>query len=69
VEGLSIAAIVYYVVGLVGYVIKGVKAGGLPLNADLAIGLAVPVAAVAAFMVVRRARHRIHDAEAAHKRS
>ena len=27
VEGLSIAAVTYYVVGLVGYVAKGIKAG------------------------------------------
>jgi hypothetical protein len=47
VEGLSVAAIVYYVAGLVGYVTKGAKAGGLPLNADLVIGLAVPVVAAA----------------------
>jgi uncharacterized membrane-anchored protein len=63
VEGLSVAAIVYYVVGLVGYVSKGAKAGGLTLNADLAMGLAVPV--VAAFMVwaLRRARKRISAEE------
>jgi uncharacterized membrane-anchored protein len=63
VEGLSIAAIVYYVVGLVGYVAKGGKAVGLPLNADLTAGVAVPLVAVAALWVVRRARKRIHDAE------
>jgi uncharacterized membrane-anchored protein len=64
VEGLSIAAIVYYVVGLVGYVAKGVKSVGLPLNADLAAGVAVPLVAVAALMAVRRARRHIHEAEA-----
>lgn len=67
VEGLSVAAIVYYVVGLVGYVSKGAKAGGLPINADLLIGLAVPVAAAAALLVVRRAHKRVRDGEAAHK--
>ena len=35
VEGLSVAAIVYYVVGLVGYAAKAGKAGGLPLQPDL----------------------------------
>ena len=63
VEGLSIAAIVYYVVGLVAYLSKGFKAGGLPVNADLAAGLAVPVVAVLALWAVRKARKRIHDAE------
>ena len=67
VEGLSIAAIVYYVVGLVSYVTKGAKAGGLPVNADLLIGLAVPVAGVAALLVLRRAHKNIRNAEAQHK--
>ena len=67
VEGLSIAAIVYYVVGLVSYLIKGAKAGGLPVNADLLIGLAVPVAGVAALLVLRRAHKNIRNAEAQHK--
>ena len=52
-------------VGLVGYLSKGFKAGGLPVNADLAAGLAVPVVAVLALMTVRRARKHIRDAEAA----
>ncbi len=66
VEGLSVAAIAYYVVGLVGYVAKGVKAGGLPLDADVVAGVAVPVVAVAALLVVRRARRHIRQAEPPH---
>ena len=61
VEGLSVAAIVYYVVGLVGYLSKGFKAGGLPVDADLAAGLAVPVVAVLALWGVRKARRRVRD--------
>jgi uncharacterized membrane-anchored protein len=64
VEGLSVAAIVYYVVGLVGYLSKGLKAGGLPIDADLVAAVAVPAVAVAALLAVRRARKRILDAEA-----
>ncbi len=60
VEGLSVAAIVYYVVGLVGYLAKGAKAGGLELNADLAMGIAVPLAAAVMVLGLRRARKRIH---------
>lgn len=63
VEGLSIAAIVYYVVGLLGYVTKGLKAGGLALNIDLAVGLAVPVVAALAILALRRARRRIARSE------
>ncbi len=35
VEGLSVAAIVYYMAGLVGYLAKGIKAGGLRLQPDM----------------------------------
>jgi uncharacterized membrane-anchored protein len=56
VEGLSIAAITYYGVGLVGYLLKGAKAGGTNLNADLLTGIAVPVVAVLAALGVRLAR-------------
>jgi uncharacterized membrane-anchored protein len=67
VEGLSVAAIVYYVVGLVGYIAKGVKAGGVEINAELAMGLAVPAVAAVMVLALRRARKRIHaDDERAH---
>lgn len=57
VEGLSIAAISYYVVGLVAYLLKGMKeAGQLPLPLDLAVGVSVPLVVVAMALVVRRIR-------------
>jgi uncharacterized membrane-anchored protein len=59
VEGLSIAAIVYYATGLVGYLAKGLKAAGLRIDPDLASGIALPLIAVAAVLAVRRARRRI----------
>jgi uncharacterized membrane-anchored protein len=65
VEGLSVAAIVYYVVGLVAYVAKGLKAGGVPLAPDLTTLLAIPVAAGVVIWALRRARRRLQDAEAA----
>ena len=49
VEGLSVAAIVYYLAGLVGYGAKALKAAGLPLSPDLVIGAAVPVLALGAW--------------------
>lgn len=61
VEGLSVAAIVYYVAGLVGYVAKAGKAGGLPVSPDLFVGLAIPVIAVFVIYALRRARHALHD--------
>jgi uncharacterized membrane-anchored protein len=43
VEGLSVIAIGYYGVGLIGYVLKGLEHRGLPVDATLGIGIAVPV--------------------------
>lgn len=64
VEGLSVAAIVYYVVGLIGYLAKAGKAGGLPLQPDLLVGLAIPVVACGVVFALRRARHKLHHGEA-----
>jgi uncharacterized membrane-anchored protein len=63
VEGLSVAAIAYYAAGLVGYLAKGAKAAGLPLNPDLIVAFAVPVVAVFVLLAVRRARRHIAAAE------
>ena len=59
VEGLSVAAIVYYLAGLVGYGAKALKAAGLPLSPDLITGAAVPVLALGAWLVLQRAHKRI----------
>lgn len=56
VEGLSIAAISYYVVGLAGYVFDGAKALGLPIEKGLATALAVPAALLVVGLVVHRIR-------------
>lgn len=57
VEGLSVAAISYYVVGLAGYVFKGLKEVGLlPFDPGLATAVTVPVAVVCVAYVVRRIR-------------
>jgi uncharacterized membrane-anchored protein len=63
VEGLSVAAIVYYLAGLVGYVAKGVKASGWRFEPDLVVGIAVPALAIVAFFTVRRARRRAAEKE------
>lgn len=57
VEGLSVAAVSYYVVGLLGYVFKALKEEHLlPVDPNVAVGLAVPVVLAAVFWVVRRIR-------------
>ena len=63
VEGLSMAAIVYYLAGLVGYGAKALKAAGLPLSPDLATGLSVPLLALGTWWVVRRMHRRLTDDE------
>jgi len=65
VEGLSIAAITYYVVGLVGYAAKGLKATGMAIDADLTIGISIPVVAVLVALGVRYVRRRLARAERA----
>jgi uncharacterized membrane-anchored protein len=61
VEGLSIAAISYYVVGLVSYLLKGAKeAGRLPISAELATALSVPIVVVLMALVIRRIRRAVH---------
>ena len=61
VEGLSVVAISYYLVGLVGYVLKGLDATGMPLDAAQGMGLAVPVVALLAWFGLKRARKRLQD--------
>ncbi len=64
VEGLSVAAIVYYLTGLVGYGAKALKAAGLAVSPDLLTGAAVPLLALGAWWVLRRVHQRIaHDEE------
>jgi len=43
VEGLSIAAITYYVVGLIGYVAKGIKAMGVNVDYEIVQAVSIPV--------------------------
>lgn len=57
VEGLSVAAVSYYVVGLIGYAFKAAKEAHLmPVDPAVATGLAVPVVLAAVFWVVRSIR-------------
>jgi len=45
VEGLSIAAVTYYIVGLVGYAAKAFKAAGGHIDPELTMGLSIPFVA------------------------
>ncbi|HHL45846.1 MAG TPA: DUF3422 domain-containing protein [Gammaproteobacteria bacterium] len=59
VEGLSIAAISYYVAGLIGYLAKAGKAAGLPLQPELVVGISIPVVVVLIAFGVRRIRKMV----------
>jgi uncharacterized membrane-anchored protein len=56
VEGLSVAAVTYYVVGLVAYVAKGAKEIGFPFSPELTAAVSVPLVAVGVYFLVRRVR-------------
>ncbi|RDV03302.1 DUF3422 family protein [Undibacter mobilis] len=58
VEGLSVAAVSYYVVGLFHYAIEGAHAKGLHIDTTFATALFVPVAIAMIWLVVRGIRKR-----------
>jgi uncharacterized membrane-anchored protein len=59
VEGLSIAAITYYIVGLVGYAAKGAKSAGLALDPEIAMAVSIPLVLVLGVLAMRRVRKAI----------
>lgn len=62
VEGLSIGAISYYLLGIVGYSAKALNTAGLlPIKPAIVVGAMVPVVVGLVFWVVRRVRK--HHAE------
>jgi uncharacterized membrane-anchored protein len=59
VEGLSVAAISYYVIGLFGYLVKGLHDSGVVrVDPTLTTAAFVPVAVLFVWWVVRRIRSR-----------
>jgi len=60
VEGLSIAAISYYVVGLVGYVLKAAKAAGVHVDVELGMGVAIPVVVGVVWFTLHRVKRHLH---------
>ena len=59
VEGLSVAAISYYVVSLLGYGFDAGRAAGLAFDVDMARGLSIPVVILLAWYGVRRLRRAL----------
>ncbi len=60
VEGLSIAAISYYVVSLLLYGAKAAKSAGAPINPEIAVGALVPLVLWAVWRTTRRIHERLH---------
>ncbi|MEG1117275.1 MAG: DUF3422 domain-containing protein, partial [Janthinobacterium sp.] len=60
VEGLSVAAISYYVIGLFSYTGKAAKVLGLPVNPEILVGALVPFVAGAVWLGLRRMHHKLH---------
>ena len=54
VEGLSVAAITYYIVGLVSYLAKGAQTLGWPFSPESTAATAIPVIACAVWWSLRR---------------
>jgi uncharacterized membrane-anchored protein len=61
VEGLSVAAISYYVIGLVGYLAKLAHNVGVEIAPETLTGAAVPVVVLAIWWTVRRIRNKHKD--------
>ena len=59
VEGLSIAAISYYIVGLMAYLAKALKAIDLPINVDLFVGGSIPLVVLSIWFAVRQLKRRL----------
>ncbi len=59
VEGLSVAAITYYIVGLVSYLAKGAGPLGWPLSPETTAAAAIPVVALAVWWSIQRMHQRM----------
>ena len=59
VEGLSVAAITYYIAGLVSYLAQGGQTLGWPLSPEISAALAVPVVALSVWWSLRRMHRRM----------
>lgn len=56
VEGLLIAAVSYYVVGLVSYLAKGTSSFGKTIAPELVTAGSVPIAIIGVWWLVRKVR-------------
>jgi uncharacterized membrane-anchored protein len=62
VEGLSIAAISYYVISLLLYGVKALQGAGVPINPEIAVGAAVPLVLGGVWRMTRRIHRALNKA-------
>lgn len=65
VEGLSVAAITYYVVGLIAYLAKGAHLLGWPWSAESTAAVAIPLVAGAVWWSMRRLHLKVVEQQSA----
>lgn len=61
VEGLSVAAITYYVVGVIGYAACGLEELGLGVNPKLIMGLSAPLVLLLSTLGFWQARKHLRE--------
>jgi len=61
VEGLSVVAMTYYLMGLLGYLYEGLAWTGLALDKKIGFAIAVPVVMLAVWKVIHGVRRRIEQ--------
>lgn len=66
VEGLSVLVMSYYGSGLIYYMLHGLHSAGVDFNVDLAVGAAVPLVVISAFLGIRYLRRKVLGREAQH---
>ena len=58
VEGLSVAAIAHYIVGLISYMAKGMQSWGWPQSAETTTAISIPFVALGVWWLIRRLHQR-----------
>jgi uncharacterized membrane-anchored protein len=64
VEGLSVAAITYYIAGLIHYVAEGLEAKGWIQSPAMFTALTVPVIALLVWWITRRMHYKVFRPDA-----
>ena len=63
VEGLSVAAVTYYISGLINLLAKGAVDAGMPISPTIVTGVSIPIIAALVYTAVRRLRKKISAEE------